>query len=122
MEAPYLVYILDNIMVFLDRHQALRRSRSTPLFSLSKDSTVSNMAFAMRVKNKLQTSLLRGVFGDQDEALQGGLRRPSPSAQDEMEDVSAPSGLEEGSPEWFTSEVWRILGWGILAADGDMSF
>jgi len=116
VEAPYLIYILDRVMSFIDSHDVLMNARSTSLFSLQKDKNVGNGAFAQKVKEKLQNTLLRGIFGDDDETFRNSLRRPAQSEDDLMEDIDI--GTREGTPEWFTSEVWRILGWNILTNDG----
>jgi hypothetical protein len=118
LEAPYLIYILDKVMAFVDGHQALMSSRSTSLFSLSKDSSDT---FAKQIREKLQNTLLKGVFGDDDETFRNSLQKPIGLESGMDGDLPAQLGPAEQTPEWFTGEIWRILGWNILAGD-DASF
>jgi hypothetical protein len=63
---------------------------------------------------KMQNTLLRGLFGD-DEAFQDSLGRPSEmESTDDPEDATAHS-IEDMTPEWFIGEVWNNVGWDILA-------
>lgn len=117
MEAPYLVYILDKVMTFINVHQGVMTTESTPLFSLQKTTKTSRGAFAQKIKEKLQNTLLKGVFGDDDETFRDSLRRPPEAANDAVDEFSAQVGVCEGTPKWLTSELWRILGWDILTYD-----
>jgi hypothetical protein len=101
LEAPYLVYILEKAMAFVDGHQEIMSSRSASLLSLSKE--------------KLQNTLLRGVFGNDDETFRKALQRPAPPESGVDPGLPTPSGQAE-TPEWFAGEVWRILGWNILSS------
>jgi hypothetical protein len=66
-------------------------------------------------------TLLRGVFGNDDETFRNALQKP---VQPESGvDPDLPTQLSQAwTPEWFTSEVWRILGWNILSSVGASSF
>jgi hypothetical protein len=91
LEAPYLIYILENVVTVVDGHHSV-------------------------MKEKLQNTLLKGVFGDDDgdtfcNALQ------SPMRPERGVDENRPVSGVARTPEWFTGEVWRILGWNILAGD-----
>jgi hypothetical protein len=114
LEAPYLIYILENIMAFVDSYQALMNSQSASLFSLSKGSRVSNDGFAQKIKEKLQNTLLKGVFGD-DETFRNALQNPLQSEAGVNADL--PVSRAERTPEWFTGEIWRILGWDVLTGN-----
>jgi hypothetical protein len=69
LEPPCLIHILDNVMTFINTHQTLIsfQSASSPSSS-SKDGSNSGCsnAFAKQVKEKLQSTLLKGVFGCDD--------------------------------------------------------
>ena len=114
LEAPYLIYILDRIMTVVDSRQSLMSSRSGPLFALRKDATISNNEFGRRIKQKLQNTLLRGVFGDDDLTFCDALQRAPPVELGE--EIPGSDERSRGTPEWFTGEAWRILGWDILAS------
>jgi hypothetical protein len=118
-EARYLVTILRHLMNCIDKRQSLRKSVSDPLLTLDKPLTNSNSAFAVGVRNKLQKTLLRGMFGDDDESFRDALPRPVVNAIDDDVDV-ARSGQEDPG-EWFVGEVWRLLGWSVLTGhNGDL--
>jgi hypothetical protein len=102
LQAPYLVYILEKAMAFVNCHQEIINSRPASLLSLSKE--------------KLQNTLLKGVFGNDDETFRNALRRPTQPESGVDSDLPTPLGEAE-TPEWFTSEVWRILGWNILSSE-----
>ena len=114
IEAPYLVYVLEELMGYLDHRQAITISRSATLCSLKKDHTISDGLLAQRLKEKLQCTLLKGVFGEDDEAFQDSLRPPK-QLESEISEDPPDSSQQEDTSKWYTSEVWRILGWDILA-------
>ena len=111
LEAPYLIRILEKAMGVIDAHQSLLSSDSPAFLSVVKSSTTTNGAFASAIRQKLQNTMLRGVFGD-DDAFQNALPRSTP-----LEDVADVDIWEEDptTPEWFVDKVWQSLGWGILA-------
>lgn len=118
-EARFLVTILRHLVLCIDKQQSLMKSESAPLLTLKKSLTTSNGAFAERVRVKLQNTLLRGVFGDDDESFRDALRRPLTNIVDD--DVDVPSNGREEPGEWFVGEVWRLLGWSILTGqNGDL--
>lgn len=101
LQAPYLIYILEKAMSFVHRHWT----------------TVCSPSLAKEVKERLQQTLLKGVFGDDDTEMFGhALQRPMPPWSGL--DGDPPTRRSQAvTPEWFTSEVWRILGWNILTGD-----
>ena len=103
LEAPYLISILEKVMSFVNGHQAITSSHSASLLSLSKE--------------KLQNTLLRGVFGDDDEKFRNALQRQVAQSENGVEADLRIRPDQAETPEWFTGEVWRILGWDILAGD-----
>jgi hypothetical protein len=123
LEAPYLIHILDNVMTSINTHQTLIgfRSASSPSSS-SKDGSNSNSscsnAFAKQVKEKLQNALLKGVFGGDNQTFRNCLQLPLVPENGTDETPSSQVDPAEMTLEWFMGEVWRILGWDILAGDG----
>jgi len=108
-------------MTSINTHQTLIsfRSASSPSSS-SKDGSNSSFsnAFAKQVKEKLQNTLLKGVFGGDDETFRDCLQLPPVPENGTGETPPSQVDPAELTPEWFTGEVWRILGWDILAGDG----
>jgi hypothetical protein len=107
LEAPYLVNILEKAMSFVDSHKGIMSPHSASLLSLSKE--------------KLQMTLLRGVFGNDDETFRKALQKPVQPESGVDPDLPT-QGSQAGTCEWFTSEVWRILGWNILSSVDASSF
>jgi hypothetical protein len=105
-------------MTPINTHQALISFRSALNLSSSKDgSGGSSNAFAKQVE-KLQNTLLKGIFGGDDEMFRDSLQL-SPVLENGARETP-PSQVDpaETTPERFTDEMWRILGWDILAGDG----
>jgi hypothetical protein len=116
-EACYLTTILRRLMLYLDKQQSLMESDSFPLLSLTKSPTTTNGAFAASIREKLQHTLLRGVFGDDDKAFKNALRRSVTNGPDTHVDLEVDG--RKGTAESFIGEVWKYLGWSILAGTND---
>jgi hypothetical protein len=118
-EARYLVTILRHLMQCIDKRQSLGRSVSDTCVTVDKPLTNSDSAFAAGVRIKLQKTLLRGVFGGDDESFRGALQRPNTKVIED--DVHVASSGQEEPGEWFIGEVWRLLGWSVLTGqEGDL--
>ncbi|KAJ5160059.1 uncharacterized protein N7482_007063 [Penicillium canariense] len=80
---------------------------------LCSDASPVQAQFVRKVKTQLQKSLLKAVFGDADPLFQNGLVRPAtPPPQDH-------DGRRRDRPvfsEWFTQELWRLVGWDLLGS------
>lgn len=75
---------------------------------------IDNNGYAGAVVDKMQNTLLRAVFGDQDQAFRDSLRRPAEvEGIDDTEDLMVGSE-EDITKEWFIGEVWNNVGWDIL--------
>jgi hypothetical protein len=59
-------------------------------------------------KKKMQRTLLKAVFREDEPLFLDSLKRPQPGK------ISLPSTEDKMDPEWFSREVWRLLGWDIL--------
>lgn len=114
-EACYLVTILRHLMLRVDKQQYLIESASVPFLEVRKSFATSNGAFVARVRKMLQNTLLRGVFGDDDESFKDALRRPI--ANPAEGDVDIASNARGKTDEWFIGEVWSLLGWDTLTEE-----
>lgn len=95
--APYLIAIL-------------RKTKPC----LEKRGNLDSSGFAGAVVDKMQNTLLRGLFGDHEQAFTDSLSRPAKvEGTDNTEDVIADS-VEEITSEWFIGEIWNNVGWDIL--------
>lgn len=95
--APYLIKILRKIKP-----------------SMGDPGDTSNNDYAEAVVNKMQNTLLRALFGDQDQVFKDSLRRPADvEIIEDTEDLVADTEKDVTS-EWFVGEVWSNVGWDIL--------
>jgi hypothetical protein len=68
----------------------------------------------LRVKKKLQNTLLSAVFGG-DPMFKGSLKGPELPGEAELEKLRTHESIPEKTvPDWFVQEVWALLGWDIL--------
>ncbi|PYI09000.1 hypothetical protein BO78DRAFT_55504 [Aspergillus sclerotiicarbonarius CBS 121057] len=104
MEAKFLIWPLERILTVLD---------DVP--SLSSSHPSLNTQFTTKVKGKLQSTLLHAVFG-RDSLWPDVLQRPIQPNDRDLEKLRSCSQIpEQSAPDWFIQEVWRLLGWEILA-------
>ncbi|PLB38111.1 uncharacterized protein BDW47DRAFT_105866 [Aspergillus candidus] len=93
MEARQLIWVLERLLALLNDCPA----------------TVTS-----KMKERLQGTLLQGVFGINSE-WPSPLQRPVRPGGDEHNTLTAHCrDSDQPVPEWFIQEVWRLLGWGIL--------
>ncbi|KAB8270305.1 hypothetical protein BDV30DRAFT_215368 [Aspergillus minisclerotigenes] len=105
MEAKCLVWLLERTLAVL-------RTFTSSSSSASRDSDGS-IIFAAKIKERLQSTLLQAVFGT-DSTWGKSLQRPAPTDGD-LHDLRLPSqNSDQSVPDWFTQEVWTLLGWEIL--------
>ena len=64
------------------------------------------------MKERLQKTLVQAVFGSDDPLLQGGLARPSTPPSVNCNTKSVP---RSDFSEWFTGELWELVGWDVLS-------
>lgn len=69
-----------------------------------------------RGKARLQNTLLRGVFGDETPAFGDALRAPVLPEKATSDVAVDETSLDDTgkSQEWFTRELWALIGWDIL--------
>ena len=106
-QAPYLIWLLQRIqpLIFTTPHS------EEPIQSAPLDKNIS--AFA---RDQLQNTLLKAVFGDDAPA----------DYEPALESVSTPTDVlahesakvDVDVKDWYTHEVWRLLGWDVLRSRG----
>lgn len=99
LEAKHLMIFLDNVL-----------GPNSPLNSAN--SSVQSQ-FVQKMKSRLQKTLLQTVFGADDPLFRDGLVRPvtPPPQNRDARHVDQPE-----FPEWFTQELWRLVGWDTLSS------
>ncbi|KAJ6102663.1 hypothetical protein N7486_005090 [Penicillium sp. IBT 16267x] len=96
LEAEHLIRFLDQVL--------------GPRIS---ETEIMHSHFLRNMKGRLQKTLMQAVFGDDDPLFREGLVRPvTPPA---LSDNGRSSAGQE-FPEWFTEEVWRLVGWDMLSS------
>ena len=112
MEAKHLVWLLERVLIFLDVQSSSAQSSS----SMNTQEGTERADFVSTIKEKLQSTLLQAVFGDDDPLFQKSLQCPVCPENLELnrlrDYVQVP---ERAVPDWFTQEIWRLLGWDMLA-------
>ena len=112
-ESKHLLWVLDRAMAFVERHNL---SFGASIESDSANSTAALRQFSQsgllkEVRDKLQNTLLIGVFGDDDPSFQDALKMPI-----ELPSKTIPTEIspDVDPGEWFTQEIWRLVGWDML--------
>lgn len=118
-QAPYLIHLLERTIPLMTRATAAHLHNHLLFQPLAP----ANAGLARAPSITLQSTLLTAIFGPEDSTDVGdGLRKPgSPDVNfgigpeyDTI--VSEKRKFEEGETgDWFKAEVWRILGWEVLA-------
>ncbi|EGC44491.1 conserved hypothetical protein [Histoplasma capsulatum var. duboisii H88] len=116
-EAKHLIWILERAMAFADQFE--RASDETKNDMISTETTPSGGPFQgilHRARTKLQNTLLKGIFGENEPEFRNSLRMPEkpPYSLPEEFPGRAFISAEIDPAEWFTQEVWRIVGWDVL--------
>ncbi|PLN75745.1 hypothetical protein BDW42DRAFT_199274 [Aspergillus taichungensis] len=93
MEARQLIWVLERLLALLD----------------DQPETVT-----LKSKERLQGTLLRGLFGINSE-WPSPLQRPvQPGGNEHNPPTAHCQAPDQPVPGWFIQEVWRLLGWEIL--------
>lgn len=121
LEGPYVCFILRKGLEFLLENADRMSEESLAKFTLyvsDENGAATENNLRHRIEKTLQSTLLRGAFGDDDDMFSNSLRRDD----DDEEEVSLEpmmkarnSKEEEPSAEWFIGELWETLGWDILS-------
>ncbi|KAJ5587398.1 uncharacterized protein N7459_003163, partial [Penicillium hispanicum] len=96
----------NHLMLFLSRVLDRRTS-------LLSETTLARSHFVRLERDRLQKTLVQAIFGPENPLFQGGLVRPTtPPAQD----YGNQRADQPGFPEWFTQELWHLIGWELLGS------
>ena len=126
LEAPYLMHLLKRLMSAAPSHfggigsgGGGGKGGSKPKTANGKTATKSSLAIV--AKERLQRTLINSMFGadetDLEDPFMDCLTMPVRGAG--ALDTRVPKVKQWEVREWFQGEVWRVLGWEILARDGD---
>jgi hypothetical protein len=107
-ESKYLVWMVDRAVAFISRHNLAAEANAPASVTALPSSRLLELS-----KSRLQSTLVKGVFGADDPVSKSALRPPAMPSTAEINVSSAPQDMNPG--EWFTQELWRLLGWDILS-------
>ncbi|KAJ5107093.1 hypothetical protein N7456_003768 [Penicillium angulare] len=94
LEAKYLITFLDRL-----------------LNNGVSDKETLQAEFIQKKKDCFQKTLMQAVFGTSDPLFHPGLTRPATPPS--LPSAGRVQGRQEFS-EWFTEELWRLVGWDVL--------
>lgn len=110
-ETHHLVWLLEKAVALV--HSISMKASISHDTTTSSDGKDSNAGLLLSLsKKKLQNTLLKGVFHEEEPLFLESLQKPQNSAGDEMK--LQIDGKSEQASEWFSREVWRLLGWDIF--------
>lgn len=117
LEAPYLLHLLNRIMIAAPAHfgnvHGVKNGKAK-----NNRAPAKNM-LARSAKECLQRTLVHAIFGTEnvkdDDPFKECLKMPTTVGGP----LSMPKVKEADVLEYFKEEVWRCVGWDILAKEGD---
>lgn len=114
LEAPYLLHLLNRIMITAPAHFGKVKSSKA-----KNNKAPSKNTLALSAKECLQRTLVNAIFGTEggndDDLFKDCLKMPTPGEGT----PTMPKVKEIDVLEHFKEEVWRCLGWDILAKDAE---
>ncbi|KAA8621854.1 hypothetical protein PtrSN002B_005267 [Pyrenophora tritici-repentis] len=123
LEVKVLVLILERAMGLAPNHMNPQNARSSQSNRVSRNMSMKSPATASRArlsslaKDRLQRTLVACMYGSKaDDEFLDVLTKPLPPMRlTSMQNVAK---VEDKDVEaWFSEEVWRLVGWDILARE-----
>ncbi|KAF4238836.1 hypothetical protein CNMCM6805_006212 [Aspergillus fumigatiaffinis] len=109
MEAKHLIWPLERSLALLD-------TCASSFSTLGPQDAPETMAWVAKMKQQLQGTLLQALFGSDCSVFPHTLQQPETLDTHELEKLQNCAQIPEQSvPDWFTQEIWRLLGWDLLA-------
>ncbi|EQL37704.1 hypothetical protein, variant [Blastomyces dermatitidis ER-3] len=117
-EARHLIWILERAIAFTDQFErpsdVINGDLVLPETTLPKGPPSEGIL--QRAKTKLQNTLLKGIFGENEPKFRDSLKVPEKPSYS-LPEVSSGRSFDSAATdpaEWFTQEVWRLIGWDVL--------
>ncbi|KIV94006.1 hypothetical protein PV10_05170 [Exophiala mesophila] len=119
VEGPYLISLLRTAVDVAQKRTTTMPKDCIQWFLPGGKAAKNNVQLLVVLKEALQKTLLRGVFGEDDDTFaEGALRRfeeESDESDDEKTRVATVEQHEEEADDWFVGQLWEYLGWDILS-------
>jgi hypothetical protein len=125
LEVKALVLILERAMGLAPNHMkpqtagpSKSANRATRTLSVKNLVTTSRARLSPLAKDRLQRTLIACMYGEKaEDEFVDVLTKPMPSMRlGSMQNVAKIHDKDVGS--WYKEEVWRLVGWDILAREG----
>ncbi|KAK5060040.1 hypothetical protein LTR84_009924 [Exophiala bonariae] len=115
LEAPWLINVLRKAMTYTCANTEAMSHESVIQFLPASWNQLKGSRLQEGLKQTLQHTLLRGVFGDDDDTFGEALRRTD--TEDDTDNVKSTSLATRAldPADFFVAQLWDILGWGILS-------
>ncbi|KLJ09406.1 hypothetical protein EMPG_15176 [Blastomyces silverae] len=117
-EARHLIWILERAIAFTDQFERPSDAMNGDLV-LTETTLPKGPPFQgilQRARAKLQNTLLKGIFGENEPQFRDSLKMPEKPSYP-LPEVSFGRSFDSAKidpAEWFTQEVWRLVGWDVL--------
>lgn len=120
LEVKALIIILERVMGVAPLHsneQVAKKSKTALARTMSlKNVSSTRVKLSSLAQERLQRTLITCTFGHQvDDDFKDILTKPVSMGRA----PPAPKIKDEDVPEWYQSQVWRLVGWEILEKDGE---
>ena len=116
-EARHIIWILERVMHLHGLPTARRLPNRTINAKTNKPPSKNSVPTAMeplayQAQIKLQNTLLKAIFGNDNTTFEERFRAPDDPGFDPGSDIAV---VEEGNVKnWYKQEIWRLIGWDIL--------
>lgn len=118
LEAPYLIHLLTRLMNAAPEHMGtIVGTKKGKGKAINNKASMKN-SLTIIAKDRLQRTLVNCMFGtegrSEDDEIMDCLKMP---ILKKGKKVDIPKVKDAEMQDWFKEEVWRLLGWEILAKD-----
>lgn len=112
--APYLTWMLKGALQIASNASEETGAPPSPTDSATTDSSHSN-GISQIARTKLQHTVFKAVFGEKmfDDFPLSLKALENPAEDRTLLDLGKDMKLEEAR-DWYTAEVWRLVGWDVL--------
>ncbi|WEW61063.1 hypothetical protein PRK78_006552 [Emydomyces testavorans] len=119
LQSRHLVWVFEQALASLNDRTELQKKGKRYL----NTTTAPLSDFLSRAKKKLQNTLLKGVFGEDDPKFKESLQLPCEISQSQAMNlpIDKNGDFDQNSGDWFVQEVWRLLGWDVLMENEEHS-
>jgi hypothetical protein len=111
-ESKHLIWLVERAIALTGTSSILSMPESVTETNIPPSGSIS-VSLQSIARKRLQNTVLQAVFGEDDPLFSDALKpleRPA-----DLHFLSQPP--KQATREWFTKEVWRLLGWDVLTRE-----